>query len=436
MHFAVIGPPLRGHYRPLSALAAELIARGHRATFIHHADAAGLVEADQAGFEAVGAGAPPLVGWTRPMARIKGVLGLSSVLDGMVRFTDMICRDGPAVIEWIGAEAVIVDQLEPAGALVADHVGLPFVSIANALPINREPGVPPPYVGWAHDPSPRGLKRNRGGWRVTDLLLRKVGKVIERNSTALGLAPRRCLEDCFSPNLQIAQIVPAIDFPRTQLPATFHYAGPFRRVRHEAFQLPPGDDRPLAYCSLGTLQGFRTGLFRKVAAACAKSNIKLLLSRGGALNRLGRLPGHPLVYDWVPQEAVLEHASLTICHGGMNTVLDSLAAGVPMIVMPLAFEQTAIAARMRHAGVAEVLHPRSSSSRIAETIARVMGTPSYRARARAVQQHIAGAGGVARAADLIEAMLRPGAAAVRPAGATTADVARGDAHGDSRSGNS
>jgi UDP:flavonoid glycosyltransferase YjiC (YdhE family) len=435
MHFAIFGPPLRGHYGPLSNLASELIARGHRATFIHHADAAALVEADDAGFEPIGAGSPQLASWTGPMARIKGVLGLGGVMDGMVRFTDMICRDAPALLERLGVDAVLVDQLEPGGALVAQRLGLPFISLAIALPINREPGVPPPYVGWAYDPSPGGLKRNRGGWRVTDLVLGKVGKAIERNSTLLGLPPRRRLEDCFSPLLQVAQLVPGLDFPRHELPENFHYTGPFRRAGRDKFSLPPGDERPLVYCTLGTLQGSRTGLFRKVAAACAKRDLRLLMTSGRATGRhdLEQLPGNPLVYDWVPQEAVLEHVSLTVCHGGMNSVLDSLAAGVPMVVMPLAFEQSAIAARMQYAGVAEFLSARSSSRQIANSIAMVREVPSFQARARAIQQEFRQAGGVSRAADLIEEALGPGAAAARQAAATTAGAAQDDVRGGSRS---
>ncbi|MFG1419029.1 hypothetical protein V5F38_12440 [Xanthobacter sp. V0B-10] len=53
-HFAVIAPPLPGHYNPLLALARELGRRGHRITFLHMADAAALVEGRGAGFAAVG----------------------------------------------------------------------------------------------------------------------------------------------------------------------------------------------------------------------------------------------------------------------------------------------------------------------------------------------------------------------------------------------
>jgi zeaxanthin glucosyltransferase len=404
-HFALVAPPLRGHYRPLSNLAAELIGRGHKATFLHHEEAAPLVEAEGAGFEAIGRGTPPVAGWTGPMARIRGLIGLGGVMAGMVRFIDMFAGEGPAALRRIGADALIVDQLEAGGGLVAEHLGLPFASVAITVPINREPAVPPPYVGWSFDPSPRGLKRNRGGWRVSDFLMRGVGDGIERNARRLGLAPRRRLEDCLSPRLQISQMVASLDFPRRELPSGFHYTGPFRGRAPERFELPPGDGRPLVYCTLGTLQGSREGIFRKVAQACASLDLRLLISQGG-LGRLraGDLPGDPLVHDWVPQEAVIARADVVVCHGGMNTVLEPLAAGVPMVVMPLAFEQAAIAARLERAGVAVVLSHRSSAARLSQAIERVR-TEGFRERAGDLAGQMARAGGVRRAADLIEAAL-------------------------------
>lgn len=405
-HFAFVAPPLRGHYRPLSNLAAELIARGHRATFVHHPDAAPLVEAEGAGFEPIGRGAPPVESWTGPMARIRGLLGLGATMDGMVRFTDMFCSEAPEALRRIGADALIVDQLEAGGGLVAERLGLPFASIAVTVPINREPGIPPPYVGWSFDPGEKGLKRNRGGWRVTDFLMRSVGDSIERNALLLGLPPRRRLENCLSPHLQISQMIPSLDFPRKALPSNFHYTGPFRRMAPEGFELPPGDARPLVYCTLGTLQGSRAGIFRKVARACAKLDLRLLITQGN-LGRLqpGDLPGNPMIRDWVPQEAVLPQADLVVCHGGMNTVLEPLALGLPLVVMPLAFEQSAIAARLDRAGVARVLGRRAPVRRLTGAIDAAMSSPRIRESAEAARLEIGRAGGTGRAADLIEATL-------------------------------
>lgn len=419
--FAILAPPLAGHWKPLAALASELEARGHSAVFVHQKEAGALAERHAARFAPI------------PSAGSGAHEGVRGTVREMARQTDMLCRHAPDILRDLRIDAILADQLEPAGALIADRLRLPFVSVACALPINREPKVPPPYVGWRYDPSPRGRRWAEGGWRVSDWLMRPLHETVERWSQAWNLPPRRRLDDCFSPLLQIAQAVPSIDFPREALPENFHQVGPMRRTEGTRSPIPG----PFVYCSLGTLQGGRTKLFAAVAGACAKLDHSLVLTHCGRLkpDEIAALPGTPLVFDYLPQEAVLEEASLVVTHAGFNTVLESLARGLPMVAMPIAFDQPAVAARLSRAGVGEVVKPRrASAARLARCIDKVMGDPGYRARARYVQKEILAAGGAARAADLIEAAL--GSSPARPGAATRAHAARGDARGDSRSGSS
>lgn len=55
----------------------------------------------------------------------------------------MLFRDAPAAIRDEGIDALLIDQIELVGGTVAEHRGLPFVSVAAALPINTDPSVPP-----------------------------------------------------------------------------------------------------------------------------------------------------------------------------------------------------------------------------------------------------------------------------------------------------
>ena len=418
-HFAIFAPPLRGHYDPLSALAEALIQRGHRATFVHHEDARRLVQAQGAGFASLGSDRPPVENWTRPMSKIRGLVGLGGTMKRMEDFTATFCREGPALLRSIGVDAIIADQLEPAGGLVADYLKIPWISIATTIPMNREMGVPPPFVSWRYDPGGRGIRRNEGGWMVSDFILRSFNRAIARNSKALGLSRRGRLEDCFSPLLQLAQAVPDLDFPRKELPPTFHYTGPFRPDDDPPLSLAPGDGRPTVLASLGTLQGSRTAIFRKVAEACDRLGLRLVITLGGleGAKEARSLPGRPIVFDWLPQRSALGQVDLVVCHGGMNIVLDTLAAGLPMLVMPLAFEQPGIAARVARSGAGKVLRRGTSPASLALELADIALDPSFRARAMALSDQIAAAGGRARAADLIEAAL---GACARSAGPTRA----------------
>ena len=78
-------------------------------------------------------------GWADP----NGPIGMRQIIAQVARTTDMLAGEGARPRVSLQIEAVVTDQLEPAGALVAEHLGLPYVSVANALLLNREPDVPP-----------------------------------------------------------------------------------------------------------------------------------------------------------------------------------------------------------------------------------------------------------------------------------------------------
>ncbi len=415
-HFAVVAPPLPGHYNPLLVLARELGARGHRVTFVHMADAARLVSGKGAGFAAVGARDYPagaLDAYVNRLAKPTGLFGLLGTLKATAAQTDMLCRDLPSVLRDIGADAVIADQTEAAGTLVARHLGLPVISTATALLLNREVGVPPPFVPWPYEEGEKALVRNKGGYRVTDFLMSSMRKVLTRHCAAFGLDP--FADGGFSPLLTVAQMPRGLDFPRTELPATFHYGSPWRdaaAVPAATAPLPEVGDKPLVFCSLGTLQGARADLFRKVALAAREVGVRLLIAHGGLLSpgEAGRLSDVAEVRAFIPQQEVLKRCAAAVLHCGMNTVLDAMAEGVPLVAMPIAFEQPATAARLAYAGVAEVVPAgRASQKRLTTALRAVLEQPRYRENARRIADEMAQGRGVIDAADLIEA------AVVRPA---------------------
>ena len=246
-HFALICPPFYSHIRVFEALAAALAARGHRATFLLNAGAELLLAPGGPPARTVGSG--DLAAITRRAARPNGPLGILRTVADTAALTDALCRDGPAILQRLGVDAVIGDQMEPAAGLIAAYLQLPQISLACALPVNAAPGIPLPFLDWPYDPSPEGLKRNRGGERVAALLLRRQRKTILAWSDHFGLPPRSGLEDCVSPLLQISQCPAAFDFPRPAQPG-FHAVGPIRRAA--ATRASPAMITPSAFTKAGT----------------------------------------------------------------------------------------------------------------------------------------------------------------------------------------
>lgn len=410
-HFAFLTPPYAGHLNPMMALARGLVDRGHAVTFVAQADVGPEIAAP-VGFCPVGARTHPPGRLTRMAARLggtTGLFGIGAVIRDMADTTQMLCEDVPDALRRIHAGAIVADQTEPAGGLVARHLGVPLVSVANALLIDREPALPPAFVGWGFDDTPWGIRRNLGGYRVADWMMRPVSDVIGRRAQAWGLGSIDTVEDCLSDRLEISQSVEGFDFPRRAPPPVLHHCGPFRRPEGRAWQAEA--ERPNIFCSLGTLQGARLPIFQAVAAACRSLDLALTIAHGGKLDaaEVASLPGAPRVEGFVPQCSVLRTVAAAVTHGGLNTVLDALAAGVPLVVVPLAFEQGAIAARVARSGSGIVVpRGRFTWRRVAAALRQVLDEPGFRARAEALRDEIAVAGGVARAVALIERATRPG----------------------------
>jgi zeaxanthin glucosyltransferase len=115
------------------------------------------------------------------------------------------------------------------------------------------------------------------------------------------------------------------------------------------------------------------------------------------------------VVAYAPQSQLIARASLVITHGGLNTVMGSLSAGVPMVVIPITNDQPGVASRVVQTGAGERIAPKQLQTEgLKQMIVQVLTDANYRTKAQAMQQRIQQAGGVRRAADIIIASAPPG----------------------------
>ena len=406
-HYGIICPPVRGHLNPFLALARELQRRGHRVTVFQMPDVASGVSAEEVDFVPIGASDHPVGSLPQSLAelgRLSGFAALRFTVRAVANTTEMICRDAPQAVHDARVDMLLVDQTEPAGGSVAEHLGIPFVTLCNALALNREPDVPPPFSPWSYRESAWARMRNRLGYAVSDRILAPVRGVLADYRRRWKLPAHKSSEDSYSKLAQISQQPREFDFPRKFLPSCFHYVGPLRGPERHKVEFPWErlDDRPLIYASLGTLQNAKTDLFQCFMEACAGLQVQVVIA-GRSPESLGPLPGNVIAAAYAPQLELLQRASLTLTHGGLNTVLDSLSCGVPMVLVPLTYEQPAIAARVARVGAGEILRlSHLSPERLRTEIGRMGATDAYSVKARAMMASIRAAGGVVRAAEIIE----------------------------------
>ena len=406
--------PGTGHLNPMTALAHTLQLRGHEVVIFGITDTGAAVRA--AGIEFCGIGRedyPPgtLKGLDRQLAQLKGVAAFRFTLKRVRDSTRMVLRDGPDAVRAANVDALLVDEAEFAGN-VADYLGLPWISIALIPPLLPDDRFPPFWLGWAAGQDRLSRLRNRLAIRLLLRIASPIFRDVNRQRSAWGLKPLRRPEDGLSPLAQITQLPEALEFKMSgEKPAGLHYTGPFLHVRlRPAVDFPWDrlDGRPLVYATLGTLQNGSEAIFRAITDACAGLDVQLVISLGGGLDTasLGRLAGDPLVVRFAPQLELLKRAALVITHAGLNTVLESLLEGVPLIAVPLGNDQPGVAARLKARGACEVvsrhrLHP----ARLRKAVTLVLGDSGYRKAAQVLQKAIQQLDGPNRAVDLIEQVL-------------------------------
>ncbi len=106
---------------------------------------------------------------------------------------------------------------------------------------------------------------------------------------------------------------------------------------------------------------------------------------------------------------MLQKASLTITHAGLNTTLESLSNGVPMVAIPITNDQPGVAARIVWTGCGEMVKLSDLNvPKLRIAIEQVLTQDSYKNNAIRLQKANQQAGGVNRAADIIEQVVSMG----------------------------
>ncbi|MER6399941.1 glycosyltransferase [Kitasatospora sp. NPDC001603] len=388
--FLLVVPPLTGHVNPVVGIARELAARGHEVAWT--------------GTESVlrpllGPGAVVLGTGTRAF-RAQGGHGLAalrSLWEGfIVPYARFTAKPLDAAVREYRPDALLVDQHTPAGALVAHRHGLPWASLApGAMELGRPFRALPKVEAWM-----TGLLT--GLWRRA------------------GLPEEEYTDPRFSPALVLATTGPALAGP-APLPAHYALVGPVlaERPADPAFpweRLEPGRRRVLV--TMGTLAGDLGADFhaRAVRAlALCGDDVQPVIAAPAAL--LPELPRHAVAVDRAPVLELMARGALdaVLCHGGMNTVGEALAHGIPLVTAPIRHDQPFVAAQVAAAGAGlRVPFARVTPEGLAAALRTVLDAPEHRAAAARVGAELRSGGGALTAADRLEALVGTGAERSNP----------------------
>jgi len=330
------------------------------------------------------------------------------MFDGLVA---AVASDRPSIL--------IVDIFSWAGVDAAEATGVTFAlnnpSLLTGVPqglLAPAPGVPMMTtgqsihdIGWLQrtaEPLLRGLMAL--GIRFT--VLRGVNAL--RRTRGL---PNTTLEAPLRGRQILVNGAFGLEYVRP-LPANVEMVGPM--LAEDVPPLPPdlerwlSDGPPVIYTNMGTVSANSTEQLGRIANGIAVEGMRALwIVRPPHADRIPRpLPQSVKLMDWVPSpRAVLAHPNVRVfvSHCGINSVHESLAAGTPVVGIPMLADQRDMAARVADAGVGLWLDKsRFTTAQLRDAIAKVSTDSAFRDRIPALQKAFAKAGGVKRAADLIE----------------------------------
>jgi zeaxanthin glucosyltransferase len=414
MKIGFLSLPLTGHLNPMTALARKLQSRGHEVVFFGVPDIEPVARAADLGFVPFGENEYPPGSIAKKWGGVANLHGLD-----VVRYTARELTPGlikaalehlPGKIVETGVNALILDTAYRFIEIVPMHLRLPYVQIWNVLHFDSSGSTPLALYSWPHETSPEALARNVEGLQIfreyREAIMPIAQSYAERNRLEIDWSNSAAT---VSKLAVITQTPKEFDFPIPHLPPQFHYAGPFHDNQGRepiSFAWEKLTDKPLIYASMGTLVNGLNKVYDTILEAAVRfSEMQVVLSVGRNVSPddLGPIPSNTIVVRVAPQIELLKRAALCITHAGLNTALEALAQGVPMVAIPIGYDQPGVAARIAYHGVGEFVEIGNlTAQHLSELIAKVIANPKYRVKARWFQKVLAETPGLDIAADIIE----------------------------------
>ena len=414
--------PFPGHVHPNVAIAHALCERGHRVAFYTDRSLQPSLEAE--GFRVF------------PFARVDGARAEKLVLDldalslrwwsarrQKAMLTDWLLGSVEAQLADLAAvrsvwrpDVIVCDPAMWGPLLVLQETARIPLAVMSYVAACMLPGPEGPIVG-VPMPRARGpiARANR---RILRSLAAFVSADVRRGANRLraryGLPPLATSVTAFAGQspLYIVPSTPRFDRQRHDLPESVHYVGPCRWDKPAADPAPRwladlATDRPLVYVTEGTMHAKKPILLEAALKGLVSLPVHVVATTGRhrdpATVGLGKVPLNARVERWVSHTDLLPRADVVVTTGGTGTVLEALSSRVPLVIVPMAWDQPENAWRIAEAGAGiRIAARRCTPDRVRRAVERVLSVSSFRHNAGILAADFANYGGAAQAAGLLE----------------------------------
>ena len=399
-----------GDVHPYVGLGRVLRARGHAVTLL-------TAEPHRAVVESAGLGFAPIYSADDYHAATHDPdlwhprRGLTKVLEMAVRGLEPTWR---ALEEHHqpGRTMIVGHPLAFGARAFEERTGTPAATI-HLAPSSLRTAFQVPALPPGVDISRMPLWFKQGLWRLVDrtAIDPQIAPALNQWRATKGLPPvRRVFESWLNSPHGVIGLFPGwFGARQPDWPATFHHASfPLWDDPHgapldaelEGF-LAAGP--PPVVFSPGSANRHAAGFFAAGAAALQRLGRRGLFLTGYPEQLPRGLPGAILHRAYAPFSAVLPRAAAVVHHGGIGSLAQGLAAGIPQLMMPMGFDQPDNALRARRLGVARWLSPaRFTAARVTRALGALLGDPEVARAAGRVRDRLRGVDGIGLACDLLE----------------------------------
>jgi UDP:flavonoid glycosyltransferase YjiC (YdhE family) len=305
--------------------------------------------------------------------------------------------DTLAVLDRHPSDVLLADMNMLGAMLAAESREIPYAVLVPNIYLRPTPGIPPLGPGFMPARGPLGRLRDAIMRALGDRLWKKGLPPVNRARAELGLAP---LEEIWAQYDRAEKVLVmtarAFDFEARSLPKNVEYVGPVLDDPSWAGASwsppwPSEDRRPLVLVGLSSTYQDQHRVLANVVDALSALPVRALVTLGPALALDAMRSPSPnvVIVPTAPHGAVLQHASAVITHCGHGTTLRSLAAGLPLVCIPMGRDQNDTAARVvaRDAGIR--LKPTATPTAIRRAVEEVLANDRYRSGALRLRDAIA-----------------------------------------------
>jgi MGT family glycosyltransferase len=282
------------------------------------------------------------------------------------------------------------------------------------------PGAEGPILGWSI-PRPRSAVGRAAvslARSVFALLSSDIPRAASRLRQSHGLPGLTMTVSEYSGTMPLYLVPssPEFDYNRRDLPPSVRYVGPclWDRPTNEIspeWLDPVSSETPLVYVTEGTFQLGDPFLIRAAISGLAGLPIQLVVTTGRHRNPsnlgLGPVPPSIRIESFIPQSQLFARARAVVTTGGSGTVTGALMAGIPLVIVPTAWDQPENAWSVSAAGAGIRLSVRECTpDRIRVAVQRVLSDPSYRRNAVKLGESLSRHRGANEAAEALDGLYR------------------------------